>query len=272
MKKDWTPHVERVKNRLFVYVTSGVLAQNTPAIVEGDDFAMALDVTAHTRSTAEFAMCVRSVIGKKPIHLLTEDERKRVPKMQDLWIDIGVSSKEEAENDIFSDTVSTENALTERHEEYDDLLSAFAGEGELRFVKQKIIRSVDESWVKAVEDCLPALDEVTRNPSHFIEETEELLPIERTKKVTTRSIRHLSQHTGLISRIEGDVVIPSKLLNVFRDESVMTYENKFINTLLIRLYDFVVTRYEEAEEFGASRRLHRRHPPRGGEGKGFPFA
>ncbi|MBR5627187.1 MAG: M42 family metallopeptidase [Thermoguttaceae bacterium] len=37
------------------------------------------------------------VIGKKPIHLLTEDERKRVPKMQDLWIDIGVSSKEEAE-------------------------------------------------------------------------------------------------------------------------------------------------------------------------------
>lgn len=163
-------------------------------------------------------------------------------------------TKEDAGNDLFSDTVSTENALTERHEEYNDLLASFEGEGEVRFVKQKIIRSVDQSWVDAIESCLPALDEVTRNPSHFIEETEELLPIERTKRVTTRSIRHLSQHTGLISRIEGDVVIPSKLLNVFRDESSMTYENKFINTLLIRLFDFVSSRFEEAEEFGASRR------------------
>ncbi len=197
---------------------------------------------------------IRELISRGLIRTMGGSLRPgRVMKEIPLYVE-KEGSKEEAENDIFSDTVSTENALTERHEEYDDLLSAFAGEGELRFVKQKIIRSVDESWVKAVEDCLPALDEVTRNPSHFIEETEELLPIERTKKVTTRSIRHLSQHTGLISRIEGDVVIPSKLLNVFRDESVMTYENKFINTLLIRLYDFVVTRYEEAEEFGASRR------------------
>ena len=177
----------------------------------------------------------------------------RVAKEVSIYVE-KEAPREEVENDVYSDTVSTENALTDRHEEYDDLLSSFAGEGSVRFVKQKVIRSVDESWVKAVEDCLPALDEVTRNPSHFIEETEELLPIERTKKVTTRSIRHLSQHTGLISRIEGDVVIPSKLLNVFRDESVMTYENKFINTLLIRLYDFVVTRHDEAAEFGASRK------------------
>jgi len=49
------------------------------------------------------------------------------------------------------------------------------------------------------------------------------------------------------------MVIPSKLLNVFRDESVMTYENKFVNTLLLRLYDFVNIRYEEAAEFGANR-------------------
>ncbi|MDO4587255.1 MAG: M42 family metallopeptidase [Planctomycetia bacterium] len=40
---------------------------------------------------------IDGVIGKKPIHLLNEDERKKVPKVSDLWVDIGASSKEDAE-------------------------------------------------------------------------------------------------------------------------------------------------------------------------------
>jgi tetrahedral aminopeptidase len=39
---------------------------------------------------------VFGVAGRKPIHLLTEDERKQVPKMKDLWLDIGAANKEEA--------------------------------------------------------------------------------------------------------------------------------------------------------------------------------
>ncbi|MEN6450348.1 MAG: M42 family metallopeptidase [Thermoguttaceae bacterium] len=39
---------------------------------------------------------VFGVIGRKPIHLLTEDERKQVPKMKDLWLDIGATNKEDA--------------------------------------------------------------------------------------------------------------------------------------------------------------------------------
>ncbi|MDR1484526.1 MAG: M42 family metallopeptidase [Planctomycetaceae bacterium] len=38
---------------------------------------------------------IDGVIGKKPIHLLDEDERKKIPKIHDLWIDIG--SKNNAE-------------------------------------------------------------------------------------------------------------------------------------------------------------------------------
>lgn len=33
---------------------------------------------------------VKGVIGKKPIHLLEEDERKKPPKIHDLWIDTGM--------------------------------------------------------------------------------------------------------------------------------------------------------------------------------------
>ncbi len=39
---------------------------------------------------------VHGVIGKKPIHLLKPAEREAAPDLNDLWIDIGASSREEA--------------------------------------------------------------------------------------------------------------------------------------------------------------------------------
>jgi endoglucanase len=39
---------------------------------------------------------VPGVISRKPIHLLTEDERKQVVKLKDLWIDIGAKDKADA--------------------------------------------------------------------------------------------------------------------------------------------------------------------------------
>ena len=40
---------------------------------------------------------VDGVIGKKPIHLMDDDDKKKVPKVKDLWIDIGAKDKKEAE-------------------------------------------------------------------------------------------------------------------------------------------------------------------------------
>lgn len=39
---------------------------------------------------------VKGVIARKAIHLLTPDERTKVPEIKDLWIDIGVLNREEA--------------------------------------------------------------------------------------------------------------------------------------------------------------------------------
>jgi putative aminopeptidase FrvX len=39
---------------------------------------------------------VPGVMARKPIHLLTDEERKQVPKLKDLWLDIGAKDKEEA--------------------------------------------------------------------------------------------------------------------------------------------------------------------------------
>ena len=55
---------------------------------------------------------IPAVVGMKPIHLTTAEERKKVPKTKDLYLDIGCSSKEEAEKlvelgdvGVFSDDV-----------------------------------------------------------------------------------------------------------------------------------------------------------------------
>ena len=43
---------------------------------------------------------VKGVIARKPIHLLTDEERKQVPKIKDLWIDIGASDRDEASQKV----------------------------------------------------------------------------------------------------------------------------------------------------------------------------
>lgn len=57
---------------------------------------------------------VPAVIGRKPIHLLTDEERKQVPKMKDLWLDIGAKNKDEAEKLVrVGDPVTVELAFCE---------------------------------------------------------------------------------------------------------------------------------------------------------------
>jgi len=39
---------------------------------------------------------IKGVTGKRAVHLLTQEERKQVPKIKDLWIDIGAKNKRQA--------------------------------------------------------------------------------------------------------------------------------------------------------------------------------
>ncbi|HBJ18768.1 MAG TPA: hypothetical protein DDY70_03360, partial [Clostridiales bacterium] len=132
----------------------------------------------------------------------------------------------------YEDTVATADALLSRHGVYRDLSLALSeGVGQVEFTKKHMLRAIDEIWVRAVEDAVGALDRLIRNPNHFIAETEEVLPIEMTKKITGRSIAHLSRHTNYLSTDDGGGITPTKMLNIFRDDSLLTYENKFLNTL-----------------------------------------
>lgn len=153
---------------------------------------------------------------------------------------------------LFEDTADVVGELFSRHGAYGNILKTLSeGEGSASFTQRKILRSVDEIWVRAIEDCISSLDELIRNPNHFIAETEEVLPIEKTKRVSGRSIVHLCRHTDYLSVGRDGDMTPTKMLNVFREDSLLTYENKFLNTLVHRLYTFVSRRYKIAEEYGA---------------------
>ena len=153
--------------------------------------------------------------------------------------------------DVYEDTLYFVDGMVEQYDFYPDIIDALAnGSAKMELKKRYMLKAIDENWVSKIEDCIPALDEVIRTPSRFIEETEKVLPIELSRNISNRSIKHLSQHTDYISKVEGDEITPSKILNVFRDETNKTYENKFINTLINRLFWFVEHRYETALKEG----------------------
>lgn len=115
------------------------------------------------------------------------------------------------------------------------------------FNRKLMAKAIDVSWVEAIENGLIHVDNVLRNPSRTIEDVEEIVPIERSRKITVESVKHLAQHTDYIQSIDKRTgkITPSKILNVHKEESYMTYENKFVNTLIDRLYIFISTRYEK---------------------------
>ncbi len=113
--------------------------------------------------------------------------------------------------------------------------------------KKLMQKTIDVSWVEAIENGLVHVDNFLRNPRRTIEDVEEIVPIALSRKITVESIKHLAQHTDLIQSYDkkSGKITPSKILNVHKEESLMTYENKFVNTLIDRLYLFINIRYQK---------------------------
>lgn len=109
-----------------------------------------------------------------------------------------------------------------------------------RFQNRKLIKEVDVEWVEAIEKALPHIQYVIDNPRTFIAENREIVNIASAKKFTSESIKHLSQHSEMIDKVNADgSVEPNRVLDVQKEESYNTYENRFINTLIKELQRFV---------------------------------
>lgn len=121
--------------------------------------------------------------------------------------------------------------------------SITSGQNKYSLFNRYFDKKIDLRWVEEIEACIIPLDNIMRVPRKFIIQEEEIVPIERARKITNESIRHLAQHTNMIAKVEGDDVTPNQILNVFREESFEVYENRFVYTLMQNLIRFIDVRY-----------------------------
>ena len=99
---------------------------------------------------------------------------------------------------------------------------------------------VDLEWLEIMEETVRYLDNIYRNPNRFIVNEEEIVNVEKARKVTVETIKHLSRHTNFIQEIsDKGEVRPSKILNINKDESFNTYENRIIYTLIQNMMSFI---------------------------------
>ena len=129
-------------------------------------------------------------------------------------------------------------------------------ETEIQFSNRKMIKTVDLSWVDAVEETLNAFQTITSSPRNVITEEELIVNVANAKKAGSDVVRHLAQHASLVEKFdpdEGDVR-PSKLMQKYREDSIGLYENRLVFTTMEMAFMFVKIRHDAL--FGAKLRYN----------------
>src|SRR5690554_7063095 len=107
----------------------------------------------------------------------------------------------------------------------------------------------DENWLNNLETFFPSLLQITKDLKSALKYEEEILPIEKTRRTNPESIRHLLRNTRYIKDVgEDGEVIPEKVLNTLSEIEYGIYENRFIMTLVDRLYNYLIQRIEIIRE------------------------
>ncbi|QWB99406.1 DUF2357 domain-containing protein [Mycoplasmatota bacterium] len=155
------------------------------------------------------------------------------------------------------DINNTQNHITNSFQELVDKTdfpshffeSFYKGQREIYQKEFTQIKLFDEKWIRTIEAYYPSLSTISKRLKSTLKYQEEILPIEKTKKVGPRAIRHLSSHSEFIRDVdEDDEVIPSKVLSDQSEIDYGIYENRFVATLISRLVSFISERLKIIEE------------------------
>ena len=115
-------------------------------------------------------------------------------------------------------------------------------------VKENSLKTTyDDTWLVKMEEVIRYLDNILRNPNRFIVNDEEIVKIELARRITVDSIKHLAKNTNLIQSFDEDTgeVRPSKILNINKEESFNTYENRFIYSLINNMKMYIEKKKKE---------------------------
>lgn len=118
-----------------------------------------------------------------------------------------------------------------------------------RLTVTRMICTVEEDWVNAIEEGLVFIGKCIEEDRQFILSNGETMEIEKVKHVSKESVEHLARHSNYITRVqEGEDIIPDRLYTVERLNDYAVYENRFLYMVLSNLRDFVALRYNRISE------------------------
>jgi len=142
---------------------------------------------------------------------------------------------------------------------YEFFMDAIAhADNEFQFSNRKLQKTVDLAWVDAIEESLEGFQNIISSPRNVILEEELIVNVANAKKAGADVVRHLAGHASLVEKYDdrtGDVR-PSKLMQKYREDSTVLYENRLVFTALETAYQFVKIRHDAlfsamSDEFGA---------------------
>ena len=134
----------------------------------------------------------------------------------------------------------------EMEEEFPNLFyQAFlSGQNEIYQKSISEVKHFHEDWIGTIESFFPSLNKIANNAKSGLRYEQEVTAIEKAKKINSDSVRHLAANTHLIKEVRKDQVIPKKILVTNAEIEYAIYENRFIKTLIERLFKFVNSRYQ----------------------------
>lgn len=151
--------------------------------------------------------------------------------------------------DLENFLTNVENSLKENEKitEYPSHFYQSFYEGERKYYQDFNVeaKEYDLGWIRTIESYFGSIDNITRNMKSVLKYEEEIIPVEKAKKVTKQSVAFLSANTHLINDITEEGVVPKKILTDQSEIDYGIYENRFIMTLIRRLSFFVSERVKE---------------------------
>lgn len=113
--------------------------------------------------------------------------------------------------------------------------------------KSQIVEN--DEWIDMVEFSLPHIEKALTKEIKNIVTEEEIIKIELIKKVTVESVKHLSKNVNYVDKFNQKTgeVIPKKILNAYKEETFITYENRFLYSLIKLIEDYMYLREKDQQ-------------------------
>ena len=122
------------------------------------------------------------------------------------------------------------------------------GENQFYQTSKIAVKRFDRKFIDTLEGFFPHLDQVVRDPKRFIKTYHDVVDIEKAKKTDQNSVRHLAANSHLVRSFDQGVIQPKKIQTVMSEDEFGIYENRFIKTLIEKLFTFIEKRYQLIKE------------------------